>query len=573
MTIELTCPRCHRRLAIRTPKPGMFIHCPVCTGVLTVPETSAEPKPQEPSPSSWWLDHPDNPSSPTQQAVRPRWDQLIDRRVLAGAALAAVLLVLGLLAGAVRVSQPPMPSEALFAVEEPVKVELALAEIEGPSESLPSDSPPAGLLGPVAEEIPVPQFVPQRAMMEKWPVAAERQDEVPAQQPAPPPEKPLVIKRLDRSTDEDLRKQLMQVREVHLDPPGRLPRSGDLARLATSYQDDSRFTPRVLAYWHDLEGLPFRMGADCCLGKDPAEDMQAMSRKLRTIMADSMAKRKAASAGGVTVIGTDNRLDADYMAEKIAEEGGGKEFARSGAVPCLMQMLQPENKPVRQVLVQQLAKIRHRSASEALAKLAVFELADEVRDEAIAELAKRPREEYRPVLLAGLRHLWPTAANHAAEALVAVQDKEAAPALHQLANQPDPAALFFDKSHNAWVPEMVRINHLSNCMMCHAPSRLTTDLVRGRVPSPNQPLPPLTQYYEDNRGPFVRADITYLKQDFSVYQPVDRPGNWPVMQRYDYLVRVRRVETQAELESRKSKPDASYPQREAVLFALKELSR
>jgi len=41
------------------------------------------------------------------------------------------------------------------------------------------------------------------------------------------------------------------------------------------------------------------------------------------------------------------------------------------------------------------------------------------------------------------------------------------------------------------------------------------------------------------QGLFVRADVTTLKQDFAVPQPVDKPGPWPVAQRYDYLVRAR----------------------------------
>src|SRR5262249_1108155 len=160
---------------------------------------------------------------------------------------------------------------------------------------------------------------------------------------------------------------------------------------------------------------------------------------------------------------------------------------------------------------------------------------------------------------------WPVVADHAAEALVALQDRDATSALRSLADQPDPAAPTYDNSHKTWtVPEVVRINHLTNCLLCHAPSRQTTDLVRGRVPDPSKPLPPLTQYYKDNNGIFVRADVTYPKQDFSVFQPVDRTGHWPLMQRYDYLVRTRRVDTYAELAGLQQKHSTpNYPQRDA----------
>ena len=85
--------------------------------------------------------------------------------------------------------------------------------------------------------------------------------------------------------------------------------------------------------------------------------------------------------------------------------------------------------------------------------------------------------------------------------------------------------------------ELVRINHLSNCMLCHAPSLSKDDLVRGRVPMPGEDPPPL--YYGEVTGLFVRADTTYLRQDFSVVQPVAGAGKWPGDERFDYMVRTR----------------------------------
>ena len=46
-------------------------------------------------------------------------------------------------------------------------------------------------------------------------------------------------------------------------------------------------------------------------------------------------------------------------------------------------------------------------------------------------------------------------------------------------------------------------------------------------------------YYSRGKGDFVRADVTYLKQDFSVQLPVANPGQWPAEQRYDFVVRER----------------------------------
>ncbi len=119
------------------------------------------------------------------------------------------------------------------------------------------------------------------------------------------------------------------------------------------------------------------------------------------------------------------------------------------------------------------------------------------------------------------------------------------------------------------VREVVRVNHLRNCLLCHAPATGRIGPVPGLVPSPEQPLPsPFSAaYYSGSSGTFVRADVTYLRQDFSVPQPVARPGNWPTYQRYDYLVRTR-YPTREELAK---EPPATYPQREAVRWALREL--
>src|SRR5262249_24106573 len=112
------------------------------------------------------------------------------------------------------------------------------------------------------------------------------------------------------------------------------------------------------------------------------------------------------------------------------------------------------------------------------------------------------------------------------------------------------------------VREVVRVNHLHNCLMCHAPATTANDPVRGLVPDPTQPLPPpnSTPYYEGRNGIFVRADVTYLRQDFSVPQPVDHAAIWPVHQRFDYVVRYR-YPTDEEL--KRHEPE-TYPQREAV---------
>ena len=116
--------------------------------------------------------------------------------------------------------------------------------------------------------------------------------------------------------------------------------------------------------------------------------------------------------------------------------------------------------------------------------------------------------------------------------------------------------------------EVVRVNHPRNCILCHAPSIQQTDLVRGAVPDPRQSLPPPnTPVYYERGGQFVTADTTYLKQDFSLVQPVPDPGNWSSHQRYDYFVAIRKVEGEPV-----TTPAAESPYHQAVRFALRELS-
>jgi hypothetical protein len=73
----------------------------------------------------------------------------------------------------------------------------------------------------------------------------------------------------------------------------------------------------------------------------------------------------------------------------------------------------------------------------------------------------------------------------------------------------------------------------------------------------------------------VRGDVTYLRQDFSVVQPVpDVVNGQPttVEMRFDYFVRVRRAKPDELKPALEAGPPRGYAQRDAVLFALRELS-
>jgi hypothetical protein len=224
-------------------------------------------------------------------------------------------------------------------------------------------------------------------------------------------------------------------------------------------------------------------------------------------------------------------------------------------------------------LIGGLAAIKSPQSSAALANRAIYDLSPRVRDVARTELRKRPKHEYRDQLVAGLRYPWAPVADHAAQAIVALDLHEVIPYLNGMLALPDPNQPRQD-GEGRWVKtEIVRVNHSRNCYLCHAPSTSASDVVRGVVPTPGEPLP--IMYYDDPSGSFVRGDVTYLKQDFSVVQEVPDADPWPKFQRFDYLVRTREA-TLTEI-ALANAPEAiedrnqDYPQRVAVLNALQGL--
>src|SRR5262249_19108089 len=69
----------------------------------------------------------------------------------------------------------------------------------------------------------------------------------------------------------------------------------------------------------------------------------------------------------------------------------------------------------------------------------------------------------------------------------------------------------------------------------------------------------------------IRADITYLRQDFSLLQDV-RESEIVTQNRFDFLVRMRPANAKEEAQSQAGSAPTAYPQREAVLWALRELT-
>lgn len=339
-----------------------------------------------------------------------------------------------------------------------------------------------------------------------------------------------------------------------------------LAEAREARKDKEEKKPAILALRAkrpDLKGLPMTEGADCQARPEAVRTMQRISTTLRREL-DRPSVRS--TTGELLNLQRTERLQKRLQASD--------NWFQEDGISTLAQMLLVEDISSRTEFVKRLAKVGGAKASVLLARQAVFDLSWAIREEAIKALKDRPREDYRQVLLDALRYPWAPVAAHAAEALAALNDRAAVLSLADMLDQPNPCAPVRDKNNKWVVAEVVKINHLRNCLLCHAPSVDLKDRLRAVVPTPGQPLP--ISYYGSRKGDFVRADITYLRQDFSLMERVAKPDKWPEWQRFDYVVRTRELtaeEMAAHRKKLKSKPVASsYPQREAVLFALRELT-
>jgi HEAT repeat protein len=334
----------------------------------------------------------------------------------------------------------------------------------------------------------------------------------------------------------------------------------------------------------DLGTLPLRGGAGCKLSPKAAGTLQVLAPKLHAYL------DRIAPPGPDGRRGTPTLLRAALRAEV---RGKRPEWLRGEAVPTLLQILMHEDTPVREMLVQLLAEIPGPEATTALAQRAVFDLSPVVRERAVEALKGRPAAACRPVFVKALRYPWAPPADHAAEALVALRDREAVATLVTLLPLPDPAGPQQRPGKRPLIQEVVCVKHVRNCVLCHPPAASAGDPNLGEDPFLS---PRAGQGGGGNWGrggaagggaglrsgagaPLkVRSDIAFLRQDFSVQQPVALPPALavnapPQRQRFDYVVRTRRLSRkEADKLQGLFAGRTTWPQREAVLFALRELT-
>src|SRR5262249_16159620 len=146
-------------------------------------------------------------------------------------------------------------------------------------------------------------------------------------------------------------------------------------------------------------------------------------------------------------------------------------------------------------------------------------------------------------------------------------------------DEPDPETPFLGglKNDQLMVRELVRVNHHRNCLLCHAPvgkDSRRSQVPLGPIPTPGERIPPPSViYYSPRSGEnVVRADITYLRQDFSVKLPVAFSAPWPAEQRYDFYVRVRVLKGVEAMNFRNRIPAKETAYKTAIVLALKALT-
>ena len=327
----------------------------------------------------------------------------------------------------------------------------------------------------------------------------------------------------------------------------------------------------------DLLALPLTMDDQCRVSDEETLAIKAASNTLGRLLSE-------ASSGPLGAI-LRNSSNAGLRSRKIKERqqlallslqsqlGATTPESQSQFLKTTDQILQVQHRQDRLEFVNLLKDNDNNStATNLLAKRVKYDLSADVRMAATNALAEFPRDQYRTELLAGLKYPWHIVAQHSAEALVRLDDKEAIPELVEMLDLPHPNAPVEIKQNEYVQPTLVAINHMRNCLLCHAPSQSTKDIVTGTVPNWEQRIP--VQSYANRSTEFisVRADITYLKQDFSVIQPIANHGLWPDTQRFDYVVQQTPLKRSKANQTMKRIAKTKNLNREAIVFALQKLT-
>jgi hypothetical protein len=328
---------------------------------------------------------------------------------------------------------------------------------------------------------------------------------------------------------------------------------------------DDHFIRVLLAHRTDLQGLPFVLGAGCRMKEVERREFASAAFSVRACFgkdADAFWREFPIAC---------RRQDEDEkgMARPKPESLGPR-------IAALTQILGGEPAAFQPRLVPYLAEQRHREASRALARLAIFSEDASVGQSALAALGKVDHKEYTEVIVEGLGYPWPAVARRAASAVAALKRLDLAAHLVDMLERPDPRAPTLGDINGKSTPvarEVVRINHHRSCVLCHPPWTEGTRELTGAVPIPDLPLTTLSGGYRGfSPDLLVRADVTFLRPDFSLLQKVPDADPWPERQRFDFLVRTRALRGAEATRLQEELAKAGQPYREAALAALRRLT-
>lgn len=305
--------------------------------------------------------------------------------------------------------------------------------------------------------------------------------------------------------------------------------------MAISKEDSSKPAEPMLSILPvrpELNGFPLVMGDACHLEEEGAKTLSNISTNLGGML------ERLGSFGSRNTIEPNLQSQA-FMRKLIRRIAKHPDAAQ--ALRTMDQMLQIESPKIRLELVDALAQMGNDVSCDLLACYAKFDVDPGIRTAATDALRSYPPEMARAQLISGFRYPWPEVAKHTAEAMTRLNDTEAVPQLVHLLANPDPRMPAKIDDETFVQREMVAVNHMRNCLLCHSDSQNPTDPGRAVIPIWGEMLPPM--YYAGDRGaPMVRADITYLRQDFSVIHKVADAKPWPEHQRFDYIVRKKLLE-------------------------------
>lgn len=352
------------------------------------------------------------------------------------------------------------------------------------------------------------------------------------------------------------------------------------------------FMAALLENREDLAGLPFTMGDDCRSAGERTKQFTAAVQAVRQALAQSqqgMAPNAAPSLPGQALIAREG-FWAQYVyacnQEDTARSRVDKALAEHvtvARIAALTQMLAVESPEVRLGLVRYLSGIAHVDATKALARMAVFSAEDDIRQAAVDALKTRREKDYTGILLKGLHYPWPAVAKRSADAIARLGRSDLIPDLIALLEEADPRMPHVKEVGGKSVTvvrEMVKVNHHRNCMMCHSPGTpgtVSAEAITAEVPVQGQPLRTVAQGYgQSTPDLLIRVDVTYLRQDFSAVLTVGNAHPWPELQRFDFLVRERKL-TASEAEAYRERltpkePGVLSPYHRAALTALRELT-